>query len=128
MRIVRLHVETRAKHSNAAIDVSGGIIDESLCNLPRMMPQDLPCGGLDSIGIIRAGNIHDAGDNYGCNFESTRVSAMKDPLRPQLRNVLWRHLAETDVPSTGIVSVVGKPIVLDAFHFEILAGDSHCGV
>ncbi len=64
-------------------------------------------------GIVRTGEIHDAIHNHRRRFQDPGSLGVKDPLRLQVRGILWSDLGKAAEASAGVVAVVGRPVVFD---------------
>src|ERR1700722_17572460 len=90
-----------------------GIIDQTARNRPSIVPEDLSRLRVESKHIVRTGEVHDAVEHYRCAFEHPGRPGMKDPLRLQVANILRSYLGKTAEATSGVVTVVRRPIVFN---------------
>ena len=80
MRIVGFHENSIAPHCHAAIEMPRRVVDESFRNRPSMMPDYASGTGIESKGVIRCSDEHDAVDDDRRNFQTIGVAARGKPI------------------------------------------------
>jgi hypothetical protein len=58
MRIVGLHVDPVVPNCHPAIDMTGGIVDQSFRNRPRMLPHHASGARIEGGGVVRRSYEH----------------------------------------------------------------------
>ncbi len=128
MRIVCFHVDPVVPHCDTAIDMPGGIVDQSFRNRPRMVPHHASGARIEGGGVVRRGYEHHsiyynwsdllAALYYGHGKTHSTSQSGK------IRRIDFREAAETS--SRAIVSVVGDPISRRRLNQKVFEADIDC--
>ena len=110
MGVVGQPVHPRVPQRDAAAEVPGRIVDQSLRDRPRVMPDHQPSARIQRVGIVGRGHEHDAVRDYGRDLQPVRIAGMEYPLRPQLSDICRIDLRQAAEAAATEVSVVGEPI------------------
>ena len=119
MSIVCFHVHARAQNRHSTIVVLRSVVNQSGRDGIRVVPQHLAGLRVERIGIVRAGNEHDSGQDHRCRFERAYGARMEYPLCHQPARVLRRDLCKMAEALSAVVSVVGDPIFSHALLKQI---------
>src|SRR6202012_2844731 len=119
MGIIGFHVKSRAQESNTAADMAGGVIDQTLGNRPRIVPQYLSRFRVEGICVIGSRDVHDPIDNHRSNFKNAGISAVEDPLSLKMSDILRRDLRKAAKTPSCVITVVRGPVVLNRSRLQL---------
>src|SRR6266850_2670735 len=108
--IIRFKKHAGAPNAHSAIVVLRSVVDEAFCYWARIVPNSSASPRVERVGIVRGGHKHHAPDDYRRYLKIAHVAHMKDPLRFQLADIGRCNFRQTAEASSGIISVIGKPI------------------
>lgn len=109
--------------ADAAIVVLGSVIDESLGDRARVVPDGPARAGIERKGVVGGGDEQDAIDRYGCDFKTTRVPYVKDPLRAEVGDVRRRDFGEIAEAAACVISIVRDPICAGGLGEQVFGAD-----
>src|SRR5215472_3758740 len=125
MGVVGFEIDARVPNTDTTIVMLRSIVNQTLGDRPRVVPDHSPSPAVEGVGIVRGGDKHQTVYNDGSDFEAVRMGRMKYPLSAQLSDVGEVDLVEIAVASSGVVAIVGQPVLVRWLSGQLLRLNVH---
>src|SRR4051812_3966765 len=93
--------------------VGGSVIEQSRTDGPGIVPHRPSRASIEGEDIIRGGQVHNPANHHRCSLEPLGVAGMENPGGAQLGGVSLGYLFQTAEAASGVVPVVGSPVLRD---------------
>src|SRR5581483_2222046 len=121
MRVIGFRENRILPDRYAPIFVRGRVIQQPRTDWPRVVPDLSPGSRIEREYVVGRGHEHHASDYDGRRFQVLRISGMKDPCHLQLLNICGIDFAQRAIAASGVVTVVGRPVVGDGSGEEVFS-------
>src|SRR5215469_17063098 len=125
MGVVGFEIDVRVPNTDTTIVMLRSIVNQTLGDRPRVVPDHSPSPAVESVGIVPGGNEHQTVCDDGSDFEAVRVGRMKYPLSAQFTDVGEVDLVEIAVASSAVVAIVGQPVLVRRLFGQLLRLNVH---
>jgi hypothetical protein len=93
-----------------AVDSASRVSDEVSSALALEVPDLASVAGIEREAFVGGGDVHDAFDDHGCDFEIADAGHVEDPTRGEAIEVRLVDLVEPGEAVPAGVAVVGGPV------------------
>src|SRR6266700_3484042 len=87
------------------------VIEQSCTHGTSIVPHSPAATGIEGKNVVGRSHIHDSIHDYGRRLKPLRVAGVENPRCPQLGDIASVDLVQGAVPPSGVISVVGRPVL-----------------